>query len=193
MTVVLLLLLPLLTATACRLVPRALVGRVQASGSVLTLAFALIAGAEVAVGGPIALGPIYLDALGAGDAALAWRPVAAVAPRRDPDLVRLGFLFVIVGFGTKAGFAPLHTWLPDAHSQAPTPVSAVLSGVLLPCALYGIVRTHAIAVGALGPGYSSTLLIAFGVLSAAVAVPFILLQHDLKRLLAYPSIEPIRI
>ena len=65
----------------------------------------------------------------------------------NPDLVRLAFVFALVGYGTKAGFAPLHTWLPDAHSQAPTPVSAVLSGVLLPCALYGILRFHAIAVG----------------------------------------------
>ncbi len=102
-------------------------------------------------------------------------------------------IFALVGYGTKAGFAPLHTWLPDAHSQAPTPVSAVLSGVLLPCALYAILRYHAIASGALGPAFSSNLLVLFGVLSAAVAVPFILLQHDLKRLLAYSSIEHIGI
>jgi hydrogenase-4 component F len=94
-----------------------------------------------------------------------------------------------VGYGTKAGFAPMHTWLPDAHSQAPTPVSAVLSGVLLPCALYAILRFHSIASAAVGPEFSSNLLVLFGVLSAAVAVPFILLQHDLKRLLAYSSIE----
>jgi hydrogenase-4 component F len=135
---------------------------------------------------------IYYAGVRAGateDAALSWRTLQTLAPRLDPDLVKLAFVFALVGYGTKAGFAPMHTWLPDAHSQAPTPVSAVLSGVLLPCAVYAILRFHAIASGALGPTFSSNLLILFGVLSAAVAVPFILLQHDLKRLLAYSSIE----
>ncbi|HEY3063006.1 MAG TPA: hydrogenase 4 subunit F [Chloroflexota bacterium] len=129
----------------------------------------------------------------ADEGMLSWRALVALAPRLDPDLVKLAFVFALVGYGTKAGFAPLHTWLPDAHSQAPTPVSAVLSGVLLPCALYAILRFHAIATGTLGPSFSSNLLLMFGVLSAAVAVPFVLLQHDLKRLLAYSSIEHIGI
>jgi hydrogenase-4 component F len=135
---------------------------------------------------------VYYAGVRAGsaeDVALSWRALIAIAPRLDPDLVKLAFVFALVGYGTKVGFAPLHTWLPDAHSQAPTPVSAVLSGVLLPCALYAILRFHAIATGAVGPAFSSNLLIGFGVLSAAVAVPFILLQHDVKRLLAYSSIE----
>ncbi len=132
-------------------------------------------------------------ALGAGLATLSWRDLADHASALDPTLVRLAFVFIIIGFGTKAGFAPLHTWLPDAHSQAPTPVSAVLSGVLLPCALYGIVRVHVIAVGALGSAFSSNLLMLFGLASAAVAVPFILRQNDLKRMLAYSSIEHIGI
>jgi hydrogenase-4 component F len=130
-----------------------------------------------------------VHALGSEDAALSWPALTAAAASLEPALVKLAFVFILVGFGTKAGFAPLHTWLPDAHSQAPTPVSAVLSGVLLPCALYAILRFHAIAVGAVGPEFSSHLLIGFGVLSAAVATPFILLQHDVKRLLAYSSIE----
>lgn len=130
-------------------------------------------------------------ALGDGEAALSWRALVAAAPRLDPGLMRLSFIFVLVGFGTKAGFAPLHTWLPDAHSQAPTPVSAVLSGVLLPCALYAILRFHVIAAGTLGPSFSSDLLLWFGVLSAVVAVPFVLIQRDIKRLLAYSSIEHI--
>ena len=129
--------------------------------------------------------------LGSEASALSWRVLRANAGQLDPRLIRLAFVFLLVGYGTKAGFAPLHTWLPDAHSQAPTPVSAVLSGVLLPCALYAIVRVHLIAVGALGPAFSSTLLIAMGTLSVAVAVPFILIQHDLKRLLAYSSIEHV--
>ena len=132
-------------------------------------------------------------ALGPGLATLSWRVLTDHAIALDPTLVRLAFVFIIIGFGTKAGFAPLHTWLPDAHSQAPTPVSAVLSGVLLPCALYGIVRVHIIAVGTLGPAFSSNLLMIFGVASAAIAVPFIVRQHDLKRMLAYSSIEHIGI
>ncbi len=83
----------------------------------------------------------------------------------------------------------MHTWLPDAHSQAPTPVSAMLSGVLLNCAMYGILRYHIIATLALGPGFSSTLLLIFGFLSLATAAVFIVLQKDYKRLLAYSSIE----
>src|SRR5207247_5755557 len=104
--------------------------------------------------------------LGPGDPALSWRLLAAHASELDPGLVRVAFLFVVVGYGAKAGFAPLHTWLPDAHSQAPTPVSAVLSGVLLPCALYGIMRVHAIAVGAVGAAYPGSLLIGCGLLWA---------------------------
>jgi hydrogenase-4 component F len=105
--------------------------------------------------------------------------------------MRLAFICVLVGFGTKAGFAPLHTWLADAHSQAPSPVSALLSGVLLSCAFYGILRFYVITVGAAGGAFPSRLLIAFGVLSVAIAVPFILVQRDLKRLLAYSSVEHV--
>ena len=130
-------------------------------------------------------------AVGLPEAALSWRALMAAGAGLDPDLTRLAFVFVLVGFGTKAGFAPLHTWLPDAHSQAPTPVSAVLSGVLLPCALYAILRFHLVAVAALGPAFSSDLLLLFGLLSAVVAAPFILVQRDLKRLLAYSSIEHV--
>jgi hydrogenase-4 component F len=134
-----------------------------------------------------------VHAIGGEAAALSWRVLREHAATLDPRLVRLAFALILVGYGTKAGFAPLHTWLPDAHSQAPTPVSAVLSGVLLPCALYAIVRVHLVAVGALGPEFSSAFLIGMGVISAAVAVPFILIQHDLKRLLAYSSMEHIGI
>ncbi len=89
-------------------------------------------------------------------------------------MMRLAFVFVLVGFGTKAGFAPLHTWLADAHSQAPSPVSAVLSGVLLSCALYGILRFHVLTTSATGGEFSSRhLLLAFGVLSVAIAAPFV--------------------
>ncbi|MEZ4568740.1 MAG: proton-conducting transporter membrane subunit [Thermomicrobiales bacterium] len=106
-------------------------------------------------------------------------------------MMQLAFVFILIGFGTKAGFAPLHTWLADAHSQAPSPISGVLSGVLLACALYAILRFHVITAGATGSAFSSNLLLAFGVFSIAVAVPFIVVQRDLKRLLAYSSVEHI--
>jgi hydrogenase-4 component F len=133
----------------------------------------------------------YLAASEGGVASLDWPALVAQSDRLEPAMMRLAFVFVLVGFGTKAGFAPLHTWLADAHSQAPSPVSAVLSGVLLSCALYGILRFHALTVAATGSDFSGRLLLLFGVLSVAVAVPFLLVQRDLKRLLAYSSVEHI--
>lgn len=127
----------------------------------------------------------------AGAASLDWTRLSAEAGQLDPALMKLAFVFILVGFGTKAGFAPLHTWLADAHSLAPSPVSGLLSGVLLSCALYGILRFHSITTVATGTNFSGTLLLAFGLLSIAVATPFILVQRDIKRLLAYSSIEHI--
>jgi hydrogenase-4 component F len=125
--------------------------------------------------------------------AMNWSSIAAIADRLDPGIVRIGFIFVIVGYGTKAGLAPVHMWLPDAHSQAPTPVSALLSGALIKCALFGIIRFHTIARGACGPEFSEGLLLAFGLVSVVVATPFIIVQHDLKRLLGYHSVEHVGI
>jgi len=125
--------------------------------------------------------------------AMNWSSISAIASRLDPSIVRLGFIFVMVGYGTKAGLAPVHMWLPDAHSQAPTPVSALLSGVLIKCALFGIIRFHVIARSACGPAFSEGLLLAFGLLSVVVATPFILAQHDFTRLLGYHSVEHVGI
>jgi hydrogenase-4 component F len=125
--------------------------------------------------------------------AMNWSSIVAVAHRLDPGIIRIGFIFVVVGYGTKAGLAPVHMWLPDAHSQAPTPVSALLSGALIKCALYGIIRFHTIALGACGPEFSQGLLLVFGLVSVVVATPFILVQHDLKRLLGYHSVEHVGI
>ncbi len=125
--------------------------------------------------------------------AMNWSSIAPIARRLDPGIVRIGFIFAMVGYGTKAGLAPVHMWLPDAHSQAPTPVSALLSGALIKCALFGVVRFHSIALGACGPEFSSGLLLAFGLISVVVATPFILVQHDLKRLLGYHSVEHVGI
>lgn len=127
--------------------------------------------------------------LGDTSDALAWTRLADIGSRLDPGLARLAFLFALAGYGTKAGLVPFHTWLPDAHSEAPGPVSALLSGAALAVALYALARFHLVTSAALGPGFSSTLLIVFGLLSLAVALPFIVAQGDLKRLLAYSSVE----
>jgi hydrogenase-4 component F len=133
------------------------------------------------------------DVLQGGAGAMSWSAIMQVAPRLDPGIVRIGFIFVMVGYGTKAGLAPMHLWLPDAHSQAPTPVSALLSGVLIKCALLGIIRFQTIAAAACGPAFPAKLLLVFGLTSVVVATPFILAQHDLKRLLGYHSVEHVGI
>jgi hydrogenase-4 component F len=130
-----------------------------------------------------------INALGESSNALNWSVLAANAASLDPTLLKLSFILVLIGYGTKVGLAPMHTWLPDAHSEAPSPVSALLSGVLLNCAMYGVLRYHIILTRSLGPGFSGTLLLIFGFLSLATAAAFILLQKDYKRLLAYSSIE----
>jgi hydrogenase-4 component F len=140
---------------------------------------------------------IYAAAAAAGvqgDAgAMSWSAIMTVAPMLDPGIVRIGFIFVMVGYGTKAGLAPMHLWLPDAHSQAPTPVSALLSGVLIKCALLGIIRFQTIAAAACGPAFPAQVLLVFGLTSIVVATPFILAQHDIKRLLGYHSVEHVGI
>ncbi len=99
------------------------------------------------------------------------------------------FLLVLVGFGAKAGLAPMHTWLPDAHSQAPSPICALLSGVELNCAMLGIFRVFALTAPAAGVGRLRLALVLFGLFSLLVAVAFLISQRDFKRLLAYSSIE----
>ena len=104
-------------------------------------------------------------------------------------LVKLAFVFIVVGYGTKIGFVPMHSWLPDAHAEAPAPISAMLSAALLNCAMYALLRWEAITSRAIGPGFSHTLLLTFGALSLVVSVFLMIVQRDLKRLLAYSSIE----
>ncbi len=123
--------------------------------------------------------------------AMNWSSIAPLAPRLDPGIVRMGFVFVLVGYGTKAGLAPVHMWLPDAHSQAPTPLSALLSGALIKCALFGILRFLTIARAACGAAWCETLLLVFGLLTVVVATPFIIAQHDLKRLFGNSSVEHV--
>lgn len=137
---------------------------------------------------------LYLGAVKAGlspAAALDWVALMDAAARMqfDPHLLRLAFVFVIVGYGTKIGFVPMHSWLPDAHAEAPTPISALLSAVLLNCALYAVMRYDAIVSRAAGAAFPHALLLIFGVFSMAVAGLLILVQRNLKRLMAYSSVE----
>jgi hydrogenase-4 component F len=117
--------------------------------------------------------------------------LAGAAGHLSPVLAGTAFLLVLVGFGTKAGLAPMHTWLPDAHSQAPSPVCAMLSGAELNCALLGIFRVYTLAAPAAGAAPLRSGLLAFGLLSMAVGVIFLISQRDFKRLLAYSSVEQI--
>ena len=125
---------------------------------------------------------------GAGGTLLAPELVARGAQLQAPWL-KAAFVFLLVGYGTKMGLAPLHTWLPDAHSEAPSPVSALLSGALLNCAFLGILRAHAICAAAGLGQFSGQLLVGFGLLSMAVAAAFLANQPDYKRMLAYSSVE----
>ncbi|NUK12850.1 hydrogenase [Streptomyces lunaelactis] len=135
---------------------------------------------------------IYYAARQAGiseASALNWPTLVDRAGQLDPDVTRLGITLVILGFGAKAGLVPLHAWLPDAHSQAPAPVSALMSGVLLSVAFTAILRYQVIADAALGTGYTRTLLTGIALLTLALAAALLLAQRDYKRMLAYSSME----
>lgn len=121
--------------------------------------------------------------------ALNWTKLLEIAPHLNTGILRIAFIFIIVGYGTKVGLAPMHTWLPDAHSKAPTPVSALLSGILLSVAMYGVIRFKILVDANMGPNFTSNLLIIFGLLSLIIAAAFILVQKNYKRLLAYSSVE----
>ncbi len=120
---------------------------------------------------------------------LDWVRLAAAAPHLDPGVTRIAVALLILGFGTKAGLAPLHAWLPDAHSQAPAPVSALMSGVLLSVAFSAILRVQVIADAALGIGFARALLAVMALASLALAASLLIRQADYKRMLAYSSIE----
>ena len=120
---------------------------------------------------------------------LSYVKLLAGASRFPPDVVRLAFVLAVLGFGTKMGLVPMHTWLPDAHSEAPTPVSALLSGALLATSFYAILRYFQIAVRTLGPTFPRNVLLIFGLASLLLAALYLLSQRDLKRLLAYSSVE----
>ncbi|MFG2043868.1 proton-conducting transporter membrane subunit [Dactylosporangium sp. NPDC048998] len=124
-----------------------------------------------------------------GEDALDWAALTGHAGELDPAVTRIAVGLAVVGFGAKAGLIPLHAWLPDAHSQAPAPVSALMSGVLLPVALYAVLRVKAIADPALGGGYLRTLLLIMALATLALAAILLIGQRDYKRMLAYSSME----
>lgn len=181
---------------ATTLVSALLVGFYQTKASVEASWKYLIlcsVGLVFALFGTILLYLASVRALGPRSDALNWTTLAAAAPQLDPSIVSLSLVFLFVGYGTKAGFAPLHTWLPDAHSEAPTPVSALLSAGLLNCALYALVRVDAITLRMPAYSFAEWLFLGFGLLSVLLAAFFLIVQRDLKRLLAYSSVDNIGI
>ena len=135
---------------------------------------------------------VYLAAssvLGEGLNAMAWSVLVQKASAFDPALLNLAFVFLLLGYGTKVGLAPLHAWLPDAHAEGPTPISAVLSGLLLNVALFAILRFKMVMAaneGALAPG---PLMVTLGLGSVIFASFMLYRRHDIKRMFAYSSIE----
>ena len=124
-----------------------------------------------------------------GMTALLWTHLDAVKTQLEPTVLALAFVFLLIGYGTKVGLVPLHSWLPDAHAEGPTPISAVLSGLLLNVALYAVVRSKVLVEGALHSRLPSMMLMGFGLLSVVLASLLLWRQRDIKRLFAYSSIE----
>lgn len=122
-------------------------------------------------------------------AGLNWSVLATHAAQFDKTTMKLAFILILLGYGTKAGIAPMHTWKPDAYSEAPVPAAAILSSATLNCALYGLVRFYILASRCLAPDYPGRLLLLFGVLSMGISVPFVLIQSNFRRLLAYHTID----
>jgi hydrogenase-4 component F len=133
------------------------------------------------------LGTYFLSAAGAG--ILSFPRLAQAAPALDPRWLKAAFLLMLVGYGTKMGLVPFHTWLPDAHSEAPSPVSALLSGALLNCAFLAVLRITGVCEAAGLGDFSRGTLLVFGLASMAAAAAFIIAQRDYKRMLAYSSVE----
>ena len=118
-----------------------------------------------------------------------WSVLVGVAERLNPQAMRLAFIMVLLGYGTKAGLAPMHTWKPDAYAEAPVPAATLLGAAFINCAIYAIMRYDVLAEKCLGHDFPGRLLMGFGVASILVAVPFILVQRNFRRLLAYSSID----
>lgn len=146
-------------------------------------------GLALALAGTVLLYFAGVHAGGEQSSSLLWNELYALGLDLDPDLMKIAFVFLLVGYGTKIGLAPMHTWLPDAHGKAPTPISALLSAVLLNIAVLALIRVKMITDLAVGPEFTGTLLFILGFLSVAIAGLSMLRQENYKRLLAYSSVE----
>ena len=131
----------------------------------------------------------FVNLAGRREDALNWTVLMASAPQLHTPVIQLAFVFILIGYGTKAGLAPMHTWLPDAHSEAPAPLSAMMSGVLLAVALYAVIRWEAVVNAAVGTRFTDGLFIVLGILSIVIAAFSLVVQRNYKRMLAYSSIE----
>ena len=151
----------------------------------LGLAFALL--------GTVLVFASARGSLGEGMAALEWTRFMQVAPELHPFTLRLGVVFALIGYGTKAGLAPMHTWKPDAYREAPSPAVVLMAVGMLNGALYCVLRIHLISKASLGPEFSESLLLTLGLLSVLISTPFVVIQWNVKRLLAYSSIEHVGI
>src|SRR5208337_783295 len=120
---------------------------------------------------------------------LNWSVLIQVADQCQPAAMRLAFVMVLVGYGTKAGLVPMHTWKPDAYAEAPVPAAALLGAGFINCAIYSIMRFDVLAEKCLGHDFPGELLVGFGVFSILLAAPFVLVQRNFRRLLAYSSID----
>jgi hydrogenase-4 component F len=146
-------------------------------------------GIALAFGGTVLAYFDFVSLTGRREGALNWTVLNEVAPTLHPDILRLAFIFLLVGYGTKAGLAPMHTWLPDAHSEAPAPLSAMMSGVLLAVAHYAILRWKTVVDLAGGSGFTNPVLLALALASIAIGALSLVRQPNYKRMLAYSSVE----
>lgn len=139
--------------------------------------------------GTLILLAISSSHLASGEMIVSWKDLGSIGAVADALAVKVAFIFILVGFGTKAGLVPMHTWLPDAHSKAPVPISALLSGVLLNVAFFAILRFKVVVDNMIGDAFTGQLLVLFGAISVGLASLIILIQANYKRLFAYSSIE----
>ncbi len=146
-------------------------------------------GIALALFGTVLLYMAAEKVLGMHGATLLWSRLDEIKGQLDPAIVTLAFAFLLIGYGTKVGMVPLHSWLPDAHAEGPTPVSAVLSGLLLNVAMYAVLRCKVLTDGALQRPMAGQLMMGFGLLSVVVAAFFLSRQKDVKRMFAYSSVE----
>src|SRR2546427_742639 len=133
----------------------------------------------------------FVSTAGEVPGSLNWDVLRDAAPSLHPELLQLAFAFILIGYGTKAGLAPMHTWLPDAHSEAPPAGSAMMSGVTLAVGMYAIARWKAVVDAALTPGFTNALLLGAGLLSVGIGSFSLVIQRHYKRMLAYSSVEHI--